>query len=102
LPYILISAHFYVPLGLAMFSMWAFIAQRAAYPSGGIVAMGALAFTFFALVPIFFVETVVLHARIPRFRDPFVRSRILGVVFILAGILVQLIAALQDVFVSEA
>src|SRR5437773_140693 len=42
-PYVLISAHFYVPLGLAMFSMWAYVTQRAAYPSGGTVATFALA-----------------------------------------------------------
>ena len=98
LPRILISAHFFVPMRMAVFGMATFLFYRAAYLSGGILATFATIFTFAAFPLIFFVEDVVLYAKIRRFRDPLTRSRILGAFFIVVGIVVQLIAAIQDVF----
>ena len=95
---LLIWAHGAIPLGAAVTSLILYLAARNQFPSAIIVGPSFMGFAFYSLIPTFFVEDFVFVPKSPRLKDPLLRTRIFGLFLIVTGIVVQLIAAIQDVF----
>ena len=99
---LLIWAHGAIPFGAAITSVILFLVARDQFPSSSIVGPSFMAFALYAALPTFFVEDYVFVPKSPRFRDPVLRTRVFGLFLVITGMVVQLIAAIQDVLGSKA
>lgn len=94
---ILIWAHGTIPLGTAVTSLTLYLVSREQYPSSEIVGTSFLGFSLYALLPTFFVEDYVFNPKKEHLKDHVLRTRIFGLFLVITGMVVQLIAAIQDV-----
>jgi hypothetical protein len=94
---LLIWAHGTIPFAAAATSLILYLAARDQFPSSPIVGPSFMGFAFYSLIPMFFVEDVVFVPKSPRLKDPLLRTRIFGLFLVITGMVVQLIAAIQDV-----
>lgn len=94
---LLIWAHGTIPLGAAVTSLILFLVARNQFPSSLIIGPSFLGFALYALLPTILVEHFVFVPKSARFKDPVLRTRIFGLFLVTTGMVVQLIAAIQDV-----
>jgi hypothetical protein len=97
---VLLWAQFAVPFGLASASFVLFFIDKNAFPSSLVVGEASLSFFLYSLLPTAILEDVVLVPKLKISKDPLVRARRLGLFLVVAGIVVQLIAAIQDLLKS--
>lgn len=88
------SAHFAIPAGLSITAL--FLSTINGFPSALTVMVIGVGFLVWALLPIFLVEDVVFKPKIKRFQTPYSRSRFFGGFLLITGLIIQFIAALQD------
>jgi hypothetical protein len=93
---ILIWSHGAIPLGGAAVSAVLFFVAPIQYPSSQIVAKSFVTFFCYALLPTVFIGDFIFVPKFARFRDPLLRVRMLGLFLVLAGGILQLVAAVQD------
>jgi NADH:ubiquinone oxidoreductase subunit 6 (subunit J) len=93
---LLIWAHGTIPLGAALTSLALYLVSRDEFPSSEIVGKSFMGFALYAVLPTFFVEDYVFSPKTERHKDPILRTRIFGLFLVISGMLVQLIAAIQD------
>ncbi len=84
-----------------MVSVPLFMFAPDAFPSSLTVFKAFLAYFGFGLPLTFFVEDFVFVPKIIRFNDPLIRTRIFGLFLVILGMVVQLIAAFQDLFAGH-
>ena len=94
---LLIWAHGTIPLGTAVTSLVLFLMARNQFPSSLIIGPSFMGFALYALLPTVFIEHFVFAPKFVRFKDPVLRTRIFGLFLVVTGMVVQLIAAIQDV-----
>jgi hypothetical protein len=97
---VLLWAQFAIPSGLASASFILFFIDKNAFPSSLVVGKASLSFFLYALLPTAVLEDVVFVPKLRLSKDPLVRARRLGLFLVVAGIVVQLIAAIQDLMKS--
>lgn len=99
---VLIWAHGAIPLGASATTLGLFVFARDQFPSALPVGASFVGFMFYSLVPTFFIEDLVFVPKNPRHKDPVLRTRIFGLFLVVTGMVVQLIAAVQDVLATKA
>jgi len=93
---VLIRVHGFVPLGATFTSFVLFAVDHSHFPSSLQLGAPFMGFLLYSLLPIFFVEDYVFLPKPPRTSDHIVRVRIFGIFLIVTGIIVQIIAAVND------
>ena len=94
---LMIWAHGTIPFGVTITSLVLFLVARDQFPSSETIGGSFMLFTFYSLVPTFWVEDYVFGPKSPRTKDPILRTRIFGLFLVITGMVVQLVAAIQDV-----
>jgi hypothetical protein len=95
-----IKAHMAFPLGAAMMAGLLTILAPNSHPSSVSVLTASMIFLVFALPEAFLVEDFVWAPKLNISKKPKVRSRRFGLILGVTGMIVQLIAAVQDVLQS--
>ena len=94
---VFIWSHGFIPLGGALAAVplfFCFTSDR--FPSSLVVLKSFPLFFGLALIPTFFLEDFVFVPKMKTSKDPLIRSRRFGGFLVVAGMIVQLIAAIQD------
>jgi hypothetical protein len=93
---VLLWVHLAVPLGAAVISVVLSLLARERYPSAMSVANASFAFFVWTIPGGLIVENVVFVPKWAHFRDPVLRTRFFGLLLVVGGLLVQLIAGIED------
>ena len=99
---ILIWAHGAIPLGASATTLGLFVFAREQFPSALPIGASFVGFMFYSIIPTLFIEHFVFVPKHQHYKDPVLRTRIFGLFLVVTGMVVQLIAAVQDVLVTKA
>jgi hypothetical protein len=97
---VLIWAHLAIPLGAAGTSFALYFADSSKFPSSLVIGEASIIFLIYSLIPTFIVEDVVFRPKLKISKDPLIRVRRFGLFLVMAGMAVQLLAAIQDLMTS--
>jgi hypothetical protein len=95
-----IWSHAALPFGTISASGIMYLMEPTKFPSSLIVAKSFASFFVYAMLPTSLVDFFVFAPTFNRFKDPLIRTRVFGLSLVLIGMLVQLIAAVQDLLES--
>lgn len=98
---VLLWVHLAVPLGATVTGAILSWVAKTHFPSASSVAAASFAFFIWTIPGGLIVESLVFVPKLPRFRDPAVRTRVFGLVLVAGGMLAQLIAGIQDLLRSQ-
>jgi len=97
---VLVWAHGAIPIGASSTSFLLYLAAGSDFPSALIVGEASIIFLIYSLLPTWVVEDVVFAPKLKISKDPLIRVRRFGLFLVIAGMAVQLIAAIQDLMHS--
>ncbi|CAN7780834.1 hypothetical protein LJR296_007990 [Cupriavidus necator] len=89
----LIWAHTVIPIGALI---GAGVGHALSLPSAAITAKFFVSFFFYSIFVLGVVDSVVFFPRMKRFQGPASRTQAFGLILLITGLVVQLLAALQD------
>jgi hypothetical protein len=93
---VLLWVHLAVPLGASVTSAILSWVVPERFPSATLVASASFAFFLWTIPGGLVVEDLVFVPKWARFRDPVLRTRVFGLLLVVGGMLVQLIAGVED------